>query len=708
MQKGSGLEITKLDRVTATLLRTRRGRRIDKVKLHRAPGGWMTRSTLAPVNECPMSDAAGALDTFPKLLLEHERVRPQRPANREKDYGIWQSWSWAEVAAEVEALACGLKAMGFRRGDKLAIIGDNRPRLYWAIAAAQALGGVPVPVYQDSIAEEMAFVLDHAEARVALAENQEQVDKLLAVKERCPGLESIIFADPRGLRHYEQPFLHDYCQVRQRGREFARADPGFFRREIGKGRGEDTAIILYTSGTTGRPKGVVLSFANIITTARNAIAFEGLTDREEVLSYLPMAWIGEHIFSYAQAYCAGFCASCPESQATVMADLRELGPTYFFAPPRVFENILTQVMIRIEDVAWAKRKLFHYFIDVAKRVGPAILDGHRVPLAQRMLYWLGELLIYGPLKNTLGFSRIRVAYTAGEAIGPDLFNFFRSLGLNLKQLYGMTEASVFLCIQRNGAVKPDTVGAPIKDVEIRIADDGEVLFRGPGAFQCYYKNPEATAEAKEPDGWVHTGDSGFFDGDGQLKILDRARDVGRLQDGSLFAPKFIENKLKFFPYIKEAVVFGDGRPFVAAFINIDPDAVGDWAQRRRLAYGSYQELAAEPQVYDLVTRCIERVNRDFAAEPALTRSQIRRFLVLPKELDADDGELTRTRKVRRGIIAARYQPLVQALYGGLATGRIETEITFEDGRKTRMHAELAIRDVATAAPPTALRKAGQG
>jgi long-chain acyl-CoA synthetase len=640
-----------------------------------------------------------APDTFPKLLLEHARLRPDRPANREKDYGIWQSWSWAEVAAEVEALACGLSAMGFRRGDKLAIIGDNRPRLYWAIAATQALGGIPVPIYQDSIAEEMAFVLDHAEVRFAVAEDQEQVDKLAEIKERCPLLDKVIFSDPRGMRHYEQPWLDDYAKVQARGRECARGEPGFFRGEVAKGRGSDTAIILYTSGTTGQPKGVVLSFDNIITTAKSAIAFEGLTDREEVLAYLPMAWIGEHIYSYAQAYCAGFCASCPESQATVMLDLRELGPTYFFAPPRIFESILTQVMIRMEDSGWAKRRLFQFFLDFAKRVGPAILARHRVPLAQRMLYWLGEAFVYGPLKNTLGFSRIRLAYTAGEAIGPDLFTFYRSLGINLKQLYGMTESSVFLCIQKDGAVKPDTVGAPIEGVEIRIAEDGEVLFRGPGAFQCYFKNPEATAAAKRPDGWVHTGDSGFFDADGQLKILDRARDVGRLRGGALFAPKFIENKLKFFPWVKEAVVFGDGRPFVATFVNIDLEAVGDWAERRNLAYASYQELAAQAAIYDLVQDCIERVNRDLAAEPALAPSQIRRFLILHKELDADDGELTRTRKVRRRIIADRYEPLVEALYSGDATGRIETAITFEDGRKGQMRAELAIRDMDTTQPP---------
>jgi len=650
----------------------------------------------------------GALDTFPKLLLDHAARRGDAPANREKDYGIWQSWSWRDVAAEIRALANGLAAMGFRRGDKLTIIGDNRPRLYWAIAATQALGGVPVPIYQDAGADEMAFVLDHAEVRFAIAEDQEQVDKLLAVKDRIPGLEAIVYSDGRGMRHYAQPFLYSYADVQAKGREAEAANSGFLAGEIAKGTGADLAIILYTSGTTGQPKGVMLSYDNLIVTARNAIAREGLRADEDVLAYLPMAWIGEHIFSYAQAYCAGFCVSCPESSATVMLDLRELGPTYFFAPPRIYESILTQVMIRIEDAGWLKRRMFEYFMALARRVGARILDGERVGLANRLLYRLGQILVYGPLKNTLGFSRIRLAYTAGEAIGPDMFSFYRSLGINVKQLYGMTESSVFICIQPDGEVRPDTVGTPVQEVDVKIDDSGEVLFRGPGVFQGYYKNDAATAAAKRPDGWVHTGDAGLFDGDGHLKIIDRAKDVGHLADGGLFAPKFIENKLKFFPFIKEAVAFGDGSDFVTAFVNIDLEAVGNWAERRGIAYASFQELSADARVYALIGECIAKVNADLAAEPALAFSQIHRFLILHKELDADDGELTRTRKVRRRFIAERYGTLIAALNGGGDSAHIETEVTFEDGRKGMLKADLEIRAAKTipiAAPAPILRKA---
>ncbi len=648
--------------------------------------------------------AAARPDTFPKILLENARNRGDRPAMREKDLGIWQAWSWSQVLDQVRALACGLKAMGLERGDKVAIIGDNRPRLYWTMVATQAVGGVPLPIYQDSVADEMVFVIEHAEARFAVAEDQEQVDKLLEIWERTPRLERVVFDDARGLRNYTQEHLHSYDSVQQMGRDYERDHPDFFEAEIAKGKGDDVSIILYTSGTTGQPKGVVLSFENVIRTAENSISFDKLTEKEEMLAYLPMAWVGDHIFSYAQSYCAGFCVSCPESSATVMHDLRELGPTYFFAPPSIFERILTTVMIRMEDASALKRRMFHYFMEVARGCGIRLLNGEPVSTKERLLYALGELLVYGPLKNTLGFSRVRLAYTAGEAIGPDIFDFYRSLGINLKQLYGSTEASVFITMQADGEIKPDAVGPPAPGVEIKITDAGEVMFKSPGVFQEYFKNPEGTAETKTPDGWVHTGDAGFFGDDGQLKIIDRAKDVGKLLDGGLFAPKFIENKLKFFPNIKQAVAFGDHRPYASAFINIDLEAMGNWAERQGIPYGSYQELAALPQVYEVIREHVEQVNRDLAAESHLASSQIKRFLILHKELDADDGELTRTLKVRRRIVAEKYQPLIDGLYSDADHAYIEVAVTFEDGRTGKLAADLRIEEAAVEGPPP-LKKA---
>ena len=640
--------------------------------------------------------SSGALDTFPKLLRRNARERPERFALREKEFGIWQSWSWTDLETEVRELASGLAELGFGRGDRLAIIGDNRPRLYAAMCAAQSLGGVPVPMYQDSVAKELGYVMEHAEARIAIAEDQEQVDKLLELRDSCPKLERIVYVDPRGMRHYDLSELESYAEVLAKGRERHRRDSAFWDAEVDKGQGSDACIILYTSGTTGNPKGVVLLFDNVVVMAGRGAEFEGLGPDDEVLAYLPMAWVGDHIFSFAQSYIVGFCVSCPESGATVLEDLREIGPTYFFAPPRIFENLLTTVMIRMEDASRLKRKMFHYFMEVARRAGIPLLDGKPLPLRDRLLYALGEILVYGPLKNTLGFSRIRIAYTAGEAIGPDIFDFYRALGVNVKQLYGQTEAAVYVTMQPDGEIKSDTVGTPAPGVELRIGDDGEVLYRSPGVFHEYYKNPEATAQTKTPDGWVHTGDAGFIDDDGHLKIIDRAKDVGKLSDGTLFAPKYIENKLKFFPQIKEAVTFGDGRAHVAALVNIDLEAVGSWAERHNVAYASYQELAAHPRVLDIVQDCVSRVNADLASDAQLAGSQITRFISLHKELDADDGELTRTRKIRRSFVAERYRELVDALYGGQSTCRTRTEVTFEDGRTGSIEAELVIRDVAPA------------
>ncbi|MCW8906998.1 MAG: AMP-binding protein [Sedimenticola sp.] len=636
------------------------------------------------------------LDTFPRLLLDHARVRGDKVAMREKDLGIWQSWTWKEVADEVAALACGLAAMGFKRGDKLAIIGDNRPRLYWGFAAAQYLGGIPVPLYQDSVAEEMTYVLDDAEVHFALVEDQEQTDKMLEVKEQYPALKAVIYEDPRGLRDYDKDFCTYIETLQERGREFQAKHPGFLEQEIAKGQSDDISVILYTSGTTGKPKGVCMTHHAFIESAAGAAEFDGLNSSDSMLAYLPMAWVGDHLFSYAQGLVAGFTINCPESAETVMTDMREIGPTYYFAPPRVFENLLTQVMVRMQDASALKRRIFDYFMEVARRCGAEILAGSdEVSTWDRLLYRLGDFMIYGPLRNVLGMSKLRVAYTAGAAIGPDLFRFYRSLGINLKQLYGSTETCAYVCLQPNGDVKLDTVGIPAPKVEIKIADNGEVLVKGPMLFTEYYKRPEDTAETMNEEGYFLTGDAGFLDEDGHLKIIDRAKDVGKLSSGAIFAPNYVENKLKFFPHVKEAVAFGHDRDKVCAFINIDLESVGNWGERRGLPYSGYTDLAGRPEVYDLILDCVNQVNRELVDDPMLSESQIHRFLILHKELDPDDDELTRTRKVRRRFISEKYHDLVDALYSDVETIHTATEVKYEDGRKGRIEADVRICNAVT-------------
>lgn len=636
--------------------------------------------------------------TFPRLLLQHAAERPGAPAMREKEYGIWQALTWSALARMVQELACGLHQAGLRRGEHMVVIGANRPRLYATMLAAQSLGAVPVPLYQDAAAAECVFPINNAEVRFAFAEDQEQVDKLLEVRAQCPQLGAIYYDDPRGLRNYAEPGLHSLDELAQSGRAFGDAQPGFFREQVEAARPDDVAAMFFTSGTTGQPKGVVHTHRTLLDRAAAGAEFDKLDAREEVLAYMPPAWVGQNIFSYAQWLACGFVVNCPESSGTVMIDLKEIGPTYYFAPPRIFEALLTSVMIRMEDAGAIKRRMFHAFMDVARRVGPALRDGKGVGLGDRIAYALGDVLVYGPLRNNLGLSRVRVAYTAGEAIGPDLFTFYRAIGVNLKQLYGSTETAVFVCMQPDHQVHADTVGIPCRDVEIKLGDNGEILVRSPGLLKEYYKNPEATAEVKTADGWYRTGDAGFLDERGHLKIIDRAKDVGKLADGSMFAPKYIENKLKFFPHIKEAVAVGDGREKVCAMVNIDFDAVGNWAEKRNLPYAGYTDLAQKPQVYALIQDCIEKVNADLAADPRLAASQVHRFLVLHKELDADDGELTRTNKVRRGFIADKYGILVDALYAGRSEQFIETQVKFEDGRTGSVSATLAIGDAKTFAP----------
>jgi long-chain acyl-CoA synthetase len=636
--------------------------------------------------------------TFPRLMLDHAQARPDAPALREKSYGIWQTTSWAQLAALVRQLAGGLASV--------VVVGDNRPRLYASMLAVQALGGVPIPLYQDAAAAEFVFPINNAEVRFVVVENQEQVDKLLEIRPQCPQLARIWFDDARGLRKYDEPGLASLDALAEEGVAHHQRDAGFFDAEVAQRQPQDVAAMFFTSGTTGNPKGVVHTHFSLLDRAAAGQVFDKLSNREEVLAYMPPAWIGQNIFSYAQWLCCGYIVNCPESAATITIDLKEVGPTYYFAPPRIFEGLLTSVMIRMEDASAPKRRLFHACMAVAKRVGPALLDGQPVSALDKLKWTLGDWFIYGPLRNSLGFSRVRVAYTAGEAIGPDLFTFYRSIGINLKQLYGSTETAVFVCLQPDHGARADTVGVPVQGVEIRLADNGEIMVKSPGLLKEYYKNPAATAEVLTADGWYHTGDAGFIDDSGHLKIIDRHKDVGRLQggpnDGAMFAPKYVENKLKFFPYIKEAVAFGDKRDQVCAFINIDMDAVGNWAERRNLGYAGYADIAQKPEVYDLIRDCVEQVNADLAHDALLAGSQVTRFLVLHKELDADDGEMTRTRKVKRGAIASKYGVLVDALYAGRAEQYIETAVTFEDGRSGSVSATLKIADAKTFA---AVRKA---
>ena len=647
----------------------------------------------------------GGMTSVPKLLERNVAQHGGRPAYREKEFGIWQSWTWSEAASEIETLALGLLSLGLSKGDHVAIIGRNRPALYWSMVAVQMTGCIPVPLYQDAAAEEIAYALENSGARFAIVGDQEQVDKIADVRESLPGLVHVIYYDGQGLRKYDHTGMTSLADVQAKGRESG--DKAKLRALTDALTYDDTCVMLYTSGTTGRPKGVVLSNRNVIETAKNTAGFDHLSKDEETLAYLPMAWVGDFIFSIGHAYWAGFCVNCPESADTMHADLREIGPTYFFAPPAIFEAHLTQVMIRMEDASRLKQKMFHHYMAHAKKVGPRILDGEPVGLGARLKYALGELLVYGPLKNRLGFSRIRIGYTAGEAIGPELFDFYRSLGINLKQLYGQTEATVFITQQPNGQVRSDTVGVPSPGVELKINDDGEVFYRSPGVFVEYYKNPESTASTKDAEGWVATGDAGFIDKEsGHLRIIDRMKDVSKMQDGALFAPKYVENKLKFFPNILEAVVFGAGRDRCCAMINIDLTAVGNWAERNNIAYSSYQEISQHAKVLEIIKGHVNEVNKTIAADEMLAGCQIHRFLILHKELDADDGEMTRTRKVRRAVVGEKFADLVDALYDGSASVYTETEVTYEDGRKGQIKATLQICD-ATVVPVAPQKVAAQ-
>ena len=631
------------------------------------------------------------LTTLPRLLQRNARELGARPAMREKDRGIWQTWNWRQYHDEVRDLALGLASLGFRRGDRLSVIGDNRPRLYWAQVAAQSLGGVSVPVYQDSIAKELAFVWNHAEVSVIVAEDQEQVDKVLTLRDELPSLRLVVYDDPRGMTGYHHDWLKSFEDVQEAGRKFGVEHPGFFESEIEKGRADDVAVISYTSGTTGSPKGAMITHANAIGVAESFRQASHLIPEDTSLAYLPMAWAGDSVYTLFASLVAGFCANCPESPETVQRDLRELGPSTLLAPPRIWENMLTTVLVRAADATPLKRRTFEYFRSAAERAEILRTEGKPVPAGLRLATALGEFFVYGPVRDQLGLLRTKWALTGGAPLGPDTFRFFRSIGVNLKQVYGSTETTGLVSLQPDQEANPSTAGRPVPGVEVKIGDRGEVLVKGCVVFKGYFRNEEATREVIDPDGWFRTGDAGFIDPRGHLVIIDRAKDVGALTDGTPFAPQFIENKLKFSPYVREAVAFGNDKPFVAAMIAIDPDTVGNWAERRGIAYTSYMDLSQKAEVREMIRDEIRRGNETL---PEATR--IRRFLLLTKDLEADDAEVTRTRKVRRRYVADKYATVIDALYSGASETALSTGITYEDGRQATIQSRVRIEDVAEA------------
>jgi long-chain acyl-CoA synthetase len=632
-----------------------------------------------------------ATDTLPKLLARNARLYGRAPGMREKDRGIWKTYSWRDCESHVREFALGLAALGFRRGDKLSVLGDNRARLYWAQLAAQALGGMSVPLYQDSIAGELVHVLSHAEVSVVVAEDQEQVDKVLSLQKELPHLRLVLYEDPRGMSAYADDILKSFEEIEAGGRAFGKEHPDYYAREVDQGSAQDVALIAYTSGTTGRSKGVLLSHANMIATSESFASVEAICRGDNWLCYLPMGWVGDSMFSLSTSLVAGATCNCPESPETVQRDLRELGPHALLGPPRIWENMLTGLQVKAADASWLKRTVYEYFRRVAERRELLKSDGKPVPAGTRLACRLGEILVYGPVRDQLGLRNARWCLTGGAPLGADAFRFFRSFGINLKQIYGATEASALVSLQGDEEADPNTVGRVLPGTQVRIGERGEVLVKGPGVFQGYYKQDDATRDTLTADGWLRTGDAGLIDPRGHLAIIDRAKDVGKLADGTPFAPQFIENKLKFSPFIREAVAFGDQQPFVAAMVAIDMTTVGKWAEQRSLPYTSFMDLAAKPEVARLI---IEEVGKINATLPGTTK--VTRIVLLNKELDADDAEITRTRKVRRAFVAEKYAPVIAALYDGSHEAKLTMEITFEDGRKSSLTSTLAVHDIAPA------------
>ncbi len=635
-----------------------------------------------------MKEMLKTYDTFPKLLARNAEVFGDRKvAMREKEFGIWQEFTWKEYHDHVKYFSLGMVSLGLAPGDKVAVIGDNRPEWVWAEVAAQAAKAVPLGLYQDSTLKEVAYVIDHSDATFVVAEDQEQVDKILDMKEQLPKVRYIIYSDPRGMRGYNQPFLLDFKEVENFGRELEQREPGLYGKNVAASTYEDMALICYTSGTTGFPKGAMLSFRNLLSMAANLMEVDNKFEKDEFVSFLPLAWIGEQMMCLSSALLTGFTVNFPEKPETVQENIREIGPTIMFSPPRIWENMTSTVQVKVMDASRLKRSLYHWALPVGYEYADAVFRKKAIPASLKLRYKMAYIFVFRALKDRLGLLRIRSASTGGAALGPDVFKFFNAMGVNLKQIYGQTEISGISCIHREGDINFDSVGKPIPETEIRISDSGEILSRSPSVFLGYYKNPEET-EKTLSDGWLHSGDAGYFTEDHHLIVIDRVKDVMHLNDATRFSPQFIENKLKFSPYIKECVCLGNQRDFIASMICIDYPNVGKWAESRRLSYTTYTDLASKPEVLELLAKEVEKVNETL---PAATR--VSKFVPLYKELDADDDELTRTRKVRRVFVGERYKHVIEGMYAGEAAIPIDATIKYQDGKTSRIKTTLTVRNL---------------
>ena len=623
-------------------------------------------------------------ETFPQLLLERAREFGDATALREKDYGIWRAVSWNEYLRHARYFCQGLVSLGLTPDDTVAIIGDNRPEWIYAELAAQAAGAKSIGIYQDAVVKEMVYIITHARVKFIVVEDQEQVDKIIEMWDDLTGVEKVIYYDPKGLRNYTEEYLIYFPEVEKLGEAFEREHHGWFEERVAQGKEDDIAILSTTSGTTGNPKLAMITHKNLISMGRSLMEIDPMEPEDRFVSFLPLAWIGEQMMSFACSLQKGFTLNFPEKPETAVANIREIGPQSMFSPPRIWENLVSQVMVKMEDSSRLKKAVYDWAMKIGYEMADVRFRKETPSFGLKLRYRLADWLIFAELRDHLGLRFLKRAYTGGAALGPDVFRFFHALGVNLKQIYGQTEASGISVMHRDGDVKFQTVGTPLPGTEVKIDENGEILLRSEAIFQGYYGNEAATRETLV-DGWLHSGDAGYFDEDGHLIVIDRAKDVMTLHDGTKFSPQFIENKLKFSPYVKEAVVFGGDWPFVTAMINIDMENTGKWAENHQIAYTTYTDLAQKPEVYALVRAQVERANADL---PSAAR--IRRFLLLHKELDADDAELTRTRKVRRRFVAQRYDDIVSALYSRHDYLDIESVITYQDGRTATIKTRLKI------------------